>query len=164
MSDNGLKAAGYVYVNTDDCWMMVNRSADGRQVPDPVKFPNGWLPVTSAIHALGMKAGLYTSKSPYTCAKFNASCGKEVIDAQTYASWEIDYVKEVSACVRACSRLSIPRPSSSHAASGSSSERFSEALSRFPPPARMRSPHLFLLSDSPTHGTPAGFVWSLPQQ
>ena len=74
--------------------MLKNRSADGRQVPNPDKFPLGWTDVTSFIHGLGMKAGLYTSKSPYTCAGFNASCEKEMIDAVTYASWGIDYLKE----------------------------------------------------------------------
>lgn len=43
-----------------------------------------------------MKCGLYTSKSQWTCAGLNASCGKEVIDAATYASWGVDYVKDDS--------------------------------------------------------------------
>ena len=29
---SGLKDVGYVYVNSDDCWMSFNRSVDGSQV------------------------------------------------------------------------------------------------------------------------------------
>ena len=76
--------------------MLADRGADGRQVANPATFPGGWPPVTAAIHALGMKSGLYTSKSLLTCQKLNASCGKETIDAQAYAEWQIDYVKEDS--------------------------------------------------------------------
>src|SRR5262245_5485104 len=41
MHNNGMQAAGYQYVNIDDCWMTRNRDAAGNLVPDPVKFPNG---------------------------------------------------------------------------------------------------------------------------
>lgn len=73
--------------------MLRNRSASGDLVADPARFPNGWPAVTSFIHGLGMQAGLYTSKSPYTCAGFAASCEHEMQDARLFASWEIDYVK-----------------------------------------------------------------------
>ena len=76
--------------------MLRDRGSDGRQVPNAEKFPGGWPAVTSAIHALGMMSGLYTSKSEYTCAGFNASCGKETIDAAAYAEWGIDMIKEDS--------------------------------------------------------------------
>ena len=88
MHDRGLAAAGYTFVNSDDCWMLRNRSASGDLVPDPARFPNGWLPITKFIHGLGMKSGLYTSKSEYTCAGFAASCGNEMRDAALFASWE----------------------------------------------------------------------------
>jgi alpha-galactosidase len=38
---SGLKAAGYEYINLDDCWALPQRDADGNLVPDPVRFPNG---------------------------------------------------------------------------------------------------------------------------
>src|SRR6059058_1879269 len=38
---SGMKAAGYDYVNIDDCWMTHSRDDAGRLVPDPVKFPRG---------------------------------------------------------------------------------------------------------------------------
>ena len=33
----GMKAAGYQYVNVDDCWMAMNRTADGKLTHDPVR-------------------------------------------------------------------------------------------------------------------------------
>lgn len=74
-------------------WMERDRNAAGEQVPNSTRFPSGWPPVCDFAHSLGMKCGLYTSKSQYTCAGFNASCEKEVIDAATYASWGVDYIK-----------------------------------------------------------------------
>ena len=39
----GLASAGYVYVNTDDCWMDAARDATTHeQVPTKVKFPGGF--------------------------------------------------------------------------------------------------------------------------
>jgi alpha-galactosidase len=39
---SGLQAAGYRYVNIDDCWMTRTRDPQtGRLVPDPAKFPDG---------------------------------------------------------------------------------------------------------------------------
>jgi len=93
---SGLQAAGFDYVNSDDCWMAVARGPDGRQVADPEKFPGGFAAHVDALHALGFKAGLYTSKSPLTCQKRAASCGHEAVDAATWASWGVDYVKEDS--------------------------------------------------------------------
>ena len=37
---NGMKDAGYQYVNLDDCWQ-TSRDADGNIVPDATKFPSG---------------------------------------------------------------------------------------------------------------------------
>ena len=51
-----------VCVPNVDCWMMAQRDASGNQVPNPEKFPEGFAAVTSYIHGLGLKSGLYTSK------------------------------------------------------------------------------------------------------
>ena len=93
--DSGLQAVGYEYINSDDCWMLPNRTADGRQIADPSKFPEGFQAVTKAIHALGLKSGLYTAKGPHTCQKKAASCDHEAIDAKQWAAWGIDYVKVI---------------------------------------------------------------------
>jgi alpha-galactosidase len=73
--------------------MLAARNAQGQQVADPAKFPNGFQAVTDYIHGLGMKSGLYTAKGPNTCQHRAASCEHEVIDAAQWASWGIDYVK-----------------------------------------------------------------------
>jgi alpha-galactosidase len=37
----GMKDAGYAYVNVDDCWMALNRTADGKLTHDSERFPSG---------------------------------------------------------------------------------------------------------------------------
>ena len=40
-ASEGLAAAGYEYVNIDDCWALKDRDPQtGRLVPDPAKFPD----------------------------------------------------------------------------------------------------------------------------
>lgn len=41
MEQDGYLAAGYEYVNIDDCWMAMERGSDGRLVADPKRFPRG---------------------------------------------------------------------------------------------------------------------------
>jgi alpha-galactosidase len=89
----GLRDAGYVYVNIDDCWMARNRDASGNLVPDPVKFPNGMRAVADYVHARGLKLGIYSSAGTLTCAGFPASLNNEQRDANLWASWGIDYLK-----------------------------------------------------------------------
>ena len=66
MATNGLKAAGYRYVNIDDGFMG-GRGKDGKLLVNPVKFPNGLKPVVDRIHALGFKAGIYSDAGSDTC-------------------------------------------------------------------------------------------------
>ncbi|KAF9447961.1 glycoside hydrolase family 27 protein [Macrolepiota fuliginosa MF-IS2] len=89
----GLKDAGYQYINIDDCWSVKTRDSSGRIVPDPTKFPNGINGVATQVHNLGLKMGIYSDAGTATCAGFPASLGTELIDAQTFASWGIDYLK-----------------------------------------------------------------------
>ncbi|GAA3372013.1 hypothetical protein GCM10017744_101810 [Streptomyces antimycoticus] len=63
----GLKDAGYQYVNLDDCWALPQRDADGKLVPDPVRFPNGIKAVADYVHSKGLKIGIYTSAGTKTC-------------------------------------------------------------------------------------------------
>jgi alpha-galactosidase len=90
---SGLKDAGYVYVNIDDCWSLRERGADGKLVPDPVKFPSGIRGVADYVHARGLKLGIYGDAGTKTCAGYPGSLGKEKLDAQTWADWGVDYVK-----------------------------------------------------------------------
>src|SRR3954468_15773351 len=55
--DRGLKAAGYQYVNLDDCWAQRQRDAQGNLVPDLTRFPNGIKAVADYVHGKGLKFG-----------------------------------------------------------------------------------------------------------
>ncbi|WP_236652305.1 glycoside hydrolase family 27 protein [Streptacidiphilus neutrinimicus] len=90
---SGLKAAGYQYVNIDDCWMTHDRDANGDLVPDPAKFPDGIKGVADYVHAKGLKLGIYESAGTLTCAGYPGSLGHEKQDAATFASWGVDYLK-----------------------------------------------------------------------
>ena len=93
MVADGMKAAGYDYVNIDDCWMAPSRDASGNLVPDPTRFPGGIAPVAAYVHSLGMKLGIYEDAGTTTCAGLPGSFGHEAQDAATFASWGVDYVK-----------------------------------------------------------------------
>src|SRR5690242_18726138 len=41
MVSSGMAAAGYQYVNIDDCWEAPSRDSGGNLQADPSKFPNG---------------------------------------------------------------------------------------------------------------------------
>ena len=41
MAAEGLVAAGYDYIQIDDCWAAQERDAAGAIVPDPIRFPGG---------------------------------------------------------------------------------------------------------------------------
>jgi alpha-galactosidase len=92
MVSSGMQSAGYRYVNIDDCWQ-VSREADGTLVADPQRFPNGIKSVAEYVHGKGLKLGIYTDAGRMTCEKRPGSFEHEVQDANTYASWGVDYVK-----------------------------------------------------------------------
>ncbi|WP_392675161.1 NPCBM/NEW2 domain-containing protein [Streptomyces sp. LN785] len=90
---SGLKAAGYTYLNIDDCWMTHTRDDQGRLVPDPVKFPNGIKGTADYVHSKGLKLGIYEAAGTATCAGYPGSLGHETTDAQSFAEWGVDYLK-----------------------------------------------------------------------
>ena len=93
--EKGLKDAGYQYVNLDDCWALPSRDANGKLVPDPVRFPGGIKAVADYVHSKGLKFGIYTSAGTKTCnsAGFPGALGHEYSDAQQFADWGVDYLK-----------------------------------------------------------------------
>ena len=64
---NGMRDAGYTYVNVDDCWQ-VGRDADGNIVVDSVRFPSGIKALADYIHSKGLKFGIYSCAGSLTCA------------------------------------------------------------------------------------------------
>jgi len=93
---HGLDKAGYVYVNVDDCWATARDDGTNRIIPDPKGFPDGMRAVADYVHSKGLKFGLYTDRGWFTCGTRPGSQGHEEIDAQTYAAWGVDYLKEDS--------------------------------------------------------------------
>lgn len=89
----GLKELGYTYVNIDDCWGTKERDSEGKLAADPVKWPNGIKAVADEIHSMGLKFGLYGCSGTETCAGYPGSKGYEDRDADTLASWGVDYWK-----------------------------------------------------------------------
>lgn len=90
---SGLKAAGYTYVNLDDCWAGGRRS-DGTIVADAARFPDGIPVLVDYVHARGLKFGIYTDAGATTCGGRPGSLNHEQQDATTYAAWGVDFVKE----------------------------------------------------------------------
>jgi len=92
MVESGMREAGYLYVNIDDCWQG-ERDADGWIQPDRGRFPSGMEALADYVHSRGLKLGLYSDAGWRTCGGRPGSRGYEFQDALTYARWGIDYLK-----------------------------------------------------------------------
>ncbi|MGA8367496.1 MAG: glycoside hydrolase family 27 protein [Candidatus Acidiferrales bacterium] len=90
VATNGMKDAGYVYINIDDCWQGVRDSSGMIQANE--RFGD-MKALADYVHAKGLKIGIYSSPGPKTCAGFEGSYGHEEQDAQQYAAWGFDYLK-----------------------------------------------------------------------
>ena len=89
----GLAKDGYRYVNIDDCWPAMSRNAQGQLVASPTLFPNGVKWLADYLHARGLKLGIYEDAGTSTCGGYPGSWGHFQQDAQTFASWGVDYLK-----------------------------------------------------------------------
>jgi len=90
MAANGMKDAGYQYINIDDTWE-AGRDAQGN-IQTNKKFPD-MKALADYVHSKGLKLGIYSSPGPNTCAGYEGTYGHEEQDARTYAAWGIDYLK-----------------------------------------------------------------------
>ena len=90
IASNGMKAAGYEFVNIDDCW-------SGKRDETGSIHPNERFSDMKAlgeyIHSKGLKFGLYSSPEAKTCGGFEGSLGHVEQDARTYADWGADFLK-----------------------------------------------------------------------
>lgn len=91
MASNGMKEAGYQYVNIDDTWESDTRDPQGN-ISTNRKFPD-MKALADYVHSKGLRIGIYSSPGPNTCAGYEGSYGHEEQDARTWAAWGIDYVK-----------------------------------------------------------------------
>lgn len=122
MKESGLLGAGYRYVNIDDGWWL-KRRADGRIEVRTSMFPSADLgdgrsslrPFVDRIHAMGLKAGIYTEIGRNACSQaWDAKSPNLPVGSQPerevgtygfqeqdmrllFGEWNFDYVK-VDAC------------------------------------------------------------------
>jgi alpha-galactosidase len=96
MVSTGLAAAGFSYVNIDDGWAFSRDNTTGVVSPDPTLFPSGMAALAEYVHNRSLKFGIYTCRGTMTCLKRPGSYSFEAVDAATYASWGVDFVKSDS--------------------------------------------------------------------
>lgn len=89
--NSGLAAHGWSYVNIDDGWESAERLPSG-SISSNQKFPH-MEALGTHLHSMGLKFGIYSSPGPLTCGRFLGSLGHERQDADTYASWGVDFLK-----------------------------------------------------------------------
>jgi len=92
MVSSGMKAAGYEYINIDDCWHG-ERDEQGFIHEDKEKFPSGMKALADYVHSKGLKLGIYSDAGTETCGGKPGSRGYEYQDALMYAKWGVDYLK-----------------------------------------------------------------------
>lgn len=99
---SGMADYGYQFIDIDDAWARRpkgndpaisgnTRDADGNIRPND-RFPD-MAALTAYVHSLGLKAGIYTSPGPTTCAGFEGSWAHEAQDAKEFARWGFDLLK-----------------------------------------------------------------------
>ncbi len=110
MAANGMRKAGYEYINIDEGWWTGPRDAQGNIVVDPKQWPalapgehaGDMSNIVRFIHGLGLKAGIYTDAGQDGCSMFpdlgpkyfhTGSEGHYQQDFLQFARWGFDYVK-----------------------------------------------------------------------
>ncbi|PCE65974.1 glycoside hydrolase family 27 protein [Sediminicola luteus] len=69
MDSNGMKEAGYTYINTDDGFFG-GRDSLGNLLAHQERFPSGMGALARYIHDKGLKAGIYSDAGINTCASY----------------------------------------------------------------------------------------------
>jgi len=115
--DTGLARLGYRYVNIDDGWWLKRRQPDGRLLIRTDHFPSAtganpsFRPLTDRLHAMGLKAGIYSDIGRNSCGQIytpdfknqpeGSVAEREVglyghVDADIrlfFAEWGFDFIK-----------------------------------------------------------------------
>lgn len=90
---SGLANLGYRYINIDDCWAQWHRDSNGFLVSNSTSFPSGIKSLAEYMHSRGLLLGIYSSAGSRTCQGQPGSLFYEERDADTFASWGVDYLK-----------------------------------------------------------------------
>lgn len=93
MVSNGMKNAGYQYVNIDA--IPTTRSGSVLVPTTPSNWPDGFSGTSTYVHGDGLKFGFYSSPNTSNgcVGGAQASGGFESQDASTFASWGVDFLK-----------------------------------------------------------------------
>ncbi len=102
MISQGLKDAGYSFINIDDGFFGY-RDDDGKLHTHPERFPGGLKSLSGYIHSLGLKAGIYSDAGSNTCGSIwdkdlngigVGLYGYEKEDADLFFNeWKFDFIK-----------------------------------------------------------------------
>jgi alpha-galactosidase len=102
MVNSGMMDHGYMYVNIDDCWsakpgatdstLIVESHDKNGMINSNKKFPD-MKALADYIHLKGLKAGIYTSPGPFTCAGHVGAYGNEEKDIARFVEWGYDFLK-----------------------------------------------------------------------
>ena len=102
MVSTGMIDHGYMYINIDDCWAAKPGSNDLTLLTEPhdqngminsnKRFPD-MKALADFIHLKGLKAGIYTSPGPLTCAGHTGIYGHEEKDIARFVEWGYDFLK-----------------------------------------------------------------------
>jgi alpha-galactosidase len=94
---SGLRGAGYDYVVVDGGWRAPSRDARGGMQANPQKFPDGIKALAAYVHGLGLKFGIHQGVGMKDCSGTGPGTqtapGGEQQDADTFASWGVDFLK-----------------------------------------------------------------------
>lgn len=93
MVEKGLLAAGFNRINLDDCWMQTERAENGSLQWNTTLFPNGLIWLGEYVKSKGFHFGIYEDSGNATCGGYPGTRGHEELDAKTFQSWGIDYLK-----------------------------------------------------------------------
>ena len=95
LKKSGLQDLGYEYINLDGGWSVPARdNKTGRVQWNPAYYPSGIPAITKDFAAAGFKFGIYSDSGTLHCGGgAPGGLGHEVIDAQTFADWGVQYLK-----------------------------------------------------------------------
>jgi hypothetical protein len=86
----GLAKLGFTTLNIDAGYLVHQRDESGRLQVNRSRFPHGIRWLAGQLHAKQMRLGVYTDLGGHSCGAGPGSMGSYSLDAQTFASWEID--------------------------------------------------------------------------
>lgn len=108
MVENGMQDAGYEYVIVGAGWQAETRAENGEMQADPIKFPSSMKALADYVHSKGFKFGFQQAPGMRNCVAWprpgtgtapgDSYAEKARFDANTFASWGIDFIRLDGCC------------------------------------------------------------------